>query len=280
MFKKIPLTAAFVAVAVSAVLLIVLLIWQRGNFDAEIISISTSPPIHLKHHDQKRQCAMEAKVCPDGNSVGRTGQNCEFAPCSGENGAGNLIGGDRDEHGCLGPAGYSWCEEKQKCLRSWEENCGTANMNDLKTYQNDEYGFAFQYSSSNCFLSQDQGQQNGIFIEIYKEGQCPTLKERGDLGTLTFKYKYDLLLIKKYSKTITDYVKEEGLKIKSQKNTKINNRIWQNFILDCSTDGAPVCYGLDIIYLSKDDDKSIIYEISAENESSARKIAEGISLSN
>jgi hypothetical protein len=34
-----------------------------------------------------------------------------------------IIGGDRDEHGCLGPAGYSWCEIKQKCLRVWEEEC-------------------------------------------------------------------------------------------------------------------------------------------------------------
>ena len=35
------------------------------------------------------------------------------------------IGGERDEHGCLGPAGYTWCESKQKCLRTWEEECPT-----------------------------------------------------------------------------------------------------------------------------------------------------------
>jgi hypothetical protein len=34
-----------------------------------------------------------------------------------------IIGGDKDEHGCIGSAGYSWCETKQKCLRVWEENC-------------------------------------------------------------------------------------------------------------------------------------------------------------
>ena len=33
------------------------------------------------------------------------------------------IGGDKDEHGCLIAAGYSWCEAKQKCLRTWEEPC-------------------------------------------------------------------------------------------------------------------------------------------------------------
>jgi hypothetical protein len=26
-------------------------------------------------------CTLEAKLCPDGSSVGRTGPNCEFAAC-------------------------------------------------------------------------------------------------------------------------------------------------------------------------------------------------------
>lgn len=29
-------------------------------------------------------CTDDAKVCPDGTAVGRTGPNCEFAPCPGE----------------------------------------------------------------------------------------------------------------------------------------------------------------------------------------------------
>jgi hypothetical protein len=28
-----------------------------------------------------RACTAEAKVCPDGSAVGRTGPNCKFAPC-------------------------------------------------------------------------------------------------------------------------------------------------------------------------------------------------------
>ncbi len=36
---------------------------------------------------------------------------------------GPLVGGDSDEHGCKGSAGYEWCEGKQKCIRSWEESC-------------------------------------------------------------------------------------------------------------------------------------------------------------
>ncbi len=34
-----------------------------------------------------------------------------------------LVGADRDAHGCIGSAGYSWCDLKNKCLRTWEEPC-------------------------------------------------------------------------------------------------------------------------------------------------------------
>lgn len=34
-----------------------------------------------------------------------------------------LPGSDRDAHGCIGSAGYTWCEAKQTCLREWEEPC-------------------------------------------------------------------------------------------------------------------------------------------------------------
>lgn len=34
---------------------------------------------------QQIACTMEAKLCPDGSYVGRTGPLCEFAQCSGEN---------------------------------------------------------------------------------------------------------------------------------------------------------------------------------------------------
>ena len=30
------------------------------------------------------------------------------------------VGGDRDAHGCIGSAGYSWCETTQRCERPWE----------------------------------------------------------------------------------------------------------------------------------------------------------------
>jgi len=39
-----------------------------------------------------------------------------------------LVGNDSDEHGCKASAGYSWCEIKQKCLRTWEEKCEEEKM--------------------------------------------------------------------------------------------------------------------------------------------------------
>jgi hypothetical protein len=63
-----------------------------------------------------------------------------------------LVGGDRDEHGCIGSAGYSWCELKQKCLRTWEETCEATNIPvkknetmNWKTYKNTQYGFEIKY---------------------------------------------------------------------------------------------------------------------------------------
>lgn len=32
-------------------------------------------------NNNPQACTMEAKICPDGSSVGRSGPNCEFSPC-------------------------------------------------------------------------------------------------------------------------------------------------------------------------------------------------------
>lgn len=114
----------------------------------------------------QKACTEEAKLCPGGTAVGRTGPNCEFAPCP-ENGSSSckcpsgyrkdgdacnpecyystppclapsvactpILGGDRDAHGCIGSAGYSWCEAKQKCLRIWEEPCESNGSSDTNS---------------------------------------------------------------------------------------------------------------------------------------------------
>lgn len=36
-----------------------------------------------------------------------------------------MPGSDRDTHGCIGSAGYSWSESTQKCVRPWEQSGST-----------------------------------------------------------------------------------------------------------------------------------------------------------
>ena len=69
-------------------------------------------------------CASEAKICPDGTTIGRVAPDCEFALCpnneNNEDDIGGMIGGQRDENGCLGPAGYTFVESIGACAREWE----------------------------------------------------------------------------------------------------------------------------------------------------------------
>lgn len=44
-----------------------------------------------------------------------------------------LIGGQRDDHGCLGPAGYSWNETEKECVRSWETGADRYQVTDYNS---------------------------------------------------------------------------------------------------------------------------------------------------
>lgn len=68
-----------------------------------------------KNKKQVKACDCGQGKCWDGKKCASINPN-----------PGN-VGGDRDRHGCIGSAGYSWCEAKKKCLRGWEEACGTSN---------------------------------------------------------------------------------------------------------------------------------------------------------
>lgn len=43
---------------------------------------------------QEQGCTTEAKICPDGSAVGRSGPNCEFAACPGEESGNTAIDTD------------------------------------------------------------------------------------------------------------------------------------------------------------------------------------------
>lgn len=80
-------------------------------------------------------CTMEAKICPDGTAVGRSGPNCEFAPCPGE-------------------------------------SSGT-DAKDWKTYTNEGYGFLLKYPPKYQALTDSEnlyGWKNGVVL-FYDGGQ-------------------------------------------------------------------------------------------------------------
>ena len=43
------------------------------------------------------------------------------------------LGGDRDEHGCIGSAGYVWCEVQKDCIRLFEKGICTEAVNGVST---------------------------------------------------------------------------------------------------------------------------------------------------
>ncbi|OGI35991.1 MAG: hypothetical protein A2283_17385 [Lentisphaerae bacterium RIFOXYA12_FULL_48_11] len=73
------------------------------------------------------ECTAEAKICPDGSAVGRSGPNCEFVECPNE--------------------------------------VSDVNTNSWKTYRNEKYGFKFEYPGSLKIEVQDfeeEGLPGGI----------------------------------------------------------------------------------------------------------------------
>jgi uncharacterized protein (UPF0179 family) len=55
---------------------------ERASFDLDSIVDKIAQSTQLLYKDiTPVACTMEAKLCPDGSYVGRTGPKCEFAPC-------------------------------------------------------------------------------------------------------------------------------------------------------------------------------------------------------
>lgn len=69
----------------------------------------------------------------------------------------NLAGGDRDEHGCIGSAGYQWSEVQQDCIRVFEKGIR------LKAADSDQFAFiVFSPDSAKVELFFSSGEKNEI----------------------------------------------------------------------------------------------------------------------
>ncbi|MBS3050961.1 MAG: DUF333 domain-containing protein [Candidatus Aenigmarchaeota archaeon] len=89
---------------------------------------------------------MEAKLCPDGSSVGRTGPDCGFAPC---------------------PDGAVYCTEESRnadvCIRLYQPVCGWFGLE----VQCVRYPCASTFSNS-CEACKSPT------VDYYTPGECPS----------------------------------------------------------------------------------------------------------
>jgi len=104
---------------------------------AIVIIIAAAATLLVSSPSGPKACTMEAKTCPDGTAVGRTGPNCEFAPCP---------------TGMPNPASV-YCEEQGGTLMIVDSPAGQVGY--CKIAENatcEEWAF-FRSNGTNCTLS-------------------------------------------------------------------------------------------------------------------------------
>lgn len=75
-----------------------------------ISGCATNPPEHNYHHHHGRPNMHDMDKPP-------------------------MIGGDKDKHGCLPAAGYTWSGIKNKCIRVWEDGIRLDEKNNTSSAQ-------------------------------------------------------------------------------------------------------------------------------------------------
>lgn len=54
---------------------------EQAELILNTLKVDNPTPTPSKTEEKNKACTLEAKLCPDGSSVGRTGPNCEFSAC-------------------------------------------------------------------------------------------------------------------------------------------------------------------------------------------------------
>lgn len=93
-----------------------------------------------------------------------------------------LAGGDRDVHGCIGSAGYTWCEAKNTCLREWEEPCEVNVKEEVQGILSQKYNKSSDethitiskqdgnYAAGSVLFGEGGPGESGIFLARNNEG--------------------------------------------------------------------------------------------------------------
>ena len=131
---------------------------QRDMNIIDVVDKLTKPPVvpvrqpsDTSTSSEQTICTLDAKVCPDGTAVGRTGPACEFAACPGENEA---------------PSKVIDCTPEQKgadtCIELYAPVCASVQIQCITTpCEPIEKTF-----SNSCFACSEQS------VDSYRAGAC------------------------------------------------------------------------------------------------------------
>lgn len=116
----------------------------------------------------------DAWICENGEWVahGHPAFPVPVSGCGDNDGGGgaNVVGGDKDEHGCIGSAGYVWCESRDKCLRQWEEFCDTG----------------FNFIKNGVAIKNSPGLKEDVWYLLYEEPGKPAITRELIFDNLSF----------------------------------------------------------------------------------------------
>lgn len=91
-----------------------------------------------------------------------------------------MVGGDRDEHGCIGSAGYTWSALRGECIQVFE--VGTRlNPEDIKEEE----------TVISAFIVSKEGDNSQVELFITNEEQSLILKQEADGTFKNGKYTYN-----------------------------------------------------------------------------------------
>lgn len=91
-----------------------------------------------------------------------------------------IVGGDRDEHGCIGSAGYSWSALREECIQVFE--VGT-RLNPVDVEQEE--------AVISAFIVSKEGDNSQVELFITGEDQNLILKKEADGTFKNGKYTYN-----------------------------------------------------------------------------------------
>ncbi|MBU2560830.1 MAG: hypothetical protein KKD17_00910 [Nanoarchaeota archaeon] len=87
-----------------------------------------------------------------------------------------VVGGDRDEHGCKASAGYRWCEATRLCQRFWEEPCESELQQDAEEFcEDDDVSAAYVCGESVKVVSRLPGGGATYHSKQGGEIRCPVV---------------------------------------------------------------------------------------------------------